>query len=67
MHFKYEMIGKHFRQECIPVGCIPATRRPYWGGVPGLGVGVPGLGGYMVLGGYMALEGGVPGLGGMCT
>ena len=52
-------------QECIPVGCVPAARRPYagvcfpggcaWsgGGVPGLGGGVHGLG-----------WGGVPGLGG---
>ena len=39
------------QEECIPVGCVPAARSPYWGGVPGLGGctwswgGVPGLGG----------------------
>ena len=64
------------RQECIPVGCVPAAFRPYaqvcfWGGclvrgvVPGLGGvcsgGVSGLGGAW-LGGCLLW--GVPGLGG---
>ena len=51
------------RQECIPVGCIPAARRPYAGvcfpgGLPGLG-SLPGLGGVCLVWGV-----GVPGLGG---
>ena len=58
-----------WKQECIPVGCIPAARRKYAGvcfwGVPGPGGWVPGLGGlggawsrgYLVWGG--AWSGGV--------
>ena len=53
----------HLQQECIPVGCVPAARRPYAGvSFPGGSawsrVGLPGLGVCLVLGG------GLPGLGG---
>ena len=51
------------QQECIPVGCVPAARRPY------AGVCFPGgsaLGGCLVRGGG-AWSGGVPGPGGVCT
>ena len=56
-------------QECIPVGCVPAARRPYagvcfrggvcLGGLPGPGVGV-----CLVCGGCLPGPGGLPGLGG---
>ena len=53
---------KHGKQECIPVGCVPAARRPYagvcfsWGGV--------WSGGCAWSGGVSGSGGGVPGLGG---
>ena len=46
-----------FKQECIPVGCVPAARRPY------AGVCSPG-GVCLVLGGLPALGGCLPGPGG---
>ena len=81
MHFKHEMIGiwqrfqRNFEQECIPVGCIPATRRPYAGvcfpggfglggvwsqGVSGPGVGSAPGGGCLVWGGCLLPGGGIP-------
>ena len=65
----------YLRQECIPVGCVPAARRPYagvcfWGGLPGPGgvvclvpggSGMPGLGGVVCLvGGGCLPWGGIP-------
>ena len=53
----------HFRnctiqQECIPVGCVPAARRPY-SGVCFPGGGLPGPGGFcLVRGGGSAWSGG---------
>ena len=53
-----------FIQECIPVGCVPAARRPY-AGVCFLGGGcLPGPGGVLLLGG--CLVGGVWHPGGVC-
>ena len=54
------------KQECIPVGCVPAARRPYagvcfpGGGVPGPGgvVVVSGLGGGVWSGGVVSAPGG---------
>ena len=43
---------KQFKQECIPVGCVPAARRPY------AGVCFPGGGGVSALGGCLLLVGG---------
>ena len=49
------------KQECIPVGYVPAARRPYAGVCfPG---GLPGLGGSAWSGGGVCL---VPGGGGVC-
>ena len=53
------------QQECIPVGCVPAARRPYAGGV-GSAPGVGGRGGWLGVcsgGGCLVRGGGVPGLG----
>ena len=46
-------MNKNNKQECIPVGCVPAARRPY-AGVCFPGGGLPGPGG----------GGGLPGPGG---
>ena len=69
---------KLFEQECIPVGCVPAARRPYsgvcfpgggsaWSGgvLPGRGV-VPcsGEGGSPWSGGVCLVQGGLPWSGG---
>ena len=53
----------NIKQECIPVGCVPAARRPYagvcfLGGLPGQGGCLPGWGGVCLVGGVL------PGLGG---
>ena len=45
------------KQECIPVGCVPATRRPY--GAVCSGGGVSGPGGGVWSGGGGLLPGGV--------
>ena len=81
VHFKHEMIGiwqrfqRNFKQECIPVGCIPATCRPYAGvcfpggsglggvcsqGVSGQGGGVCSWGGVWSEVGCLLLGGGIP-------
>ena len=39
------------KQECIPVGCVPAARLPY------AGVCFPGEGVYLVPGGVLSLRG----------
>ena len=56
----------NFRQECIPVGCVPADRRPYarvcfrGGGSPSGGDGgVLHLGGFSIWGGF-SIRGGSP-------
>ena len=55
------------KQECIPVGCVPAARWPYLGGVPGLeGVYLVLRGAVPGLGWVYLVPGGVPGPGG-CT
>ena len=47
----WQRFYKHLKQECIPVGCVPAARRPYpgvcfpGGGSPSGGGGLPGPGG----------------------
>ena len=46
-------------QECIPVGCVPAARRPYAGDCF-LGGSLPGPGG------SAWSRGGLPGPGGVC-
>ena len=48
---------KLFQQECIPVECVPAARRPY------AGVCFPGGGGVSGLGGCVSSPGGVSGWG----
>ena len=62
-------------QECIPVGCVSAARRPYAGVCfPGGGGGLPGLGGSAWSGGVSAWSrgesswsgGGLAGPGGVC-
>ena len=54
------IVRKYYQQECIPVGCLPAARRPYAGvcfrGVPGPGGLVPG--GCLVWGGGVCSGGG---------
>ena len=63
----------YFKQECIPVRCVPAARRPYAGvcfpggvSAPGRGVSAPdgvGSGGMTVLGGLsqgVSARGGYP-------
>ena len=64
----------NFKQECIPVGCIPATHRLYagfriWGGWVAGVVSGPGGGGVCsrgcLLPGGLSAPRGVPGLGGM--
>ena len=79
MTFVAEQIQMHFdiKQECIPVGCVPAARRPYAGVCFPGGVsawsrgGLPGLGGgwwvCLVGGGVSLVRGGVclPGPGGV--
>ena len=64
---KFATISKKCKkQECIPVGCVPAARRPYAGVCfpggcllwEGLLRGVPGPGGCLVLGGVWS-QGGV--------
>ena len=51
------VLQNYLQQECIPVGCVPAARRPYAGVCfPGGGSawsrgGLPGLGGYLIQGG----------------
>ena len=46
------------QQECIPVGCVPAARRPYAGVcLPG-GVSIPG-GWFSIPGGWFSIPGGV--------
>ena len=53
-------LNEYKKQECIPVGCVPAARCPYPGG------GVPGLaGGCTCSRGGVPGPGGVPGLGGV--
>ena len=72
-----------YRQECIPVGCVPPARRPYLPGPGGGGGCVPGpwgggctwprgvylVRGYLVPGGctWSWGVGGIPGPGGGCT
>ena len=55
--FKYKT-----KQECIPVGCVPAARRPYAGGCFPGGVSGPGGSGP---GGVSGPGGGVSALGGV--
>ena len=65
----FEFPSKHlYKQECIPVGCVPAARRPYAGVCfPGGGVW---SGGCLVRGesgpGVCLVWGGVSGRGGWC-
>ena len=59
--------NNYYKQECIPVGCVPsATVAVCWGGVPTGGVPGPGRGGVTVPGvcvpgpGVYLVPGGVP-------
>ena len=81
LHFHAVFNKSYAKQECIPVGCVPATRRPYarvcfLGGVWS-GGGCVWSGGCLVWGGGVSGPGGggwcvwsggggVPGLGGVC-
>ena len=75
----FSPINSFLKQECIPVGCVPATRRPYAGvcfpgEVPGRGGsawsgggGLPGPGGCLPGPGGSTWSGGcLPGPGGVC-
>ena len=54
----------YIKQECIPVGCVPAARRPY-SGICFPGGGLPGQGGVLPgPGGGLPGRGVLPGLGG---
>ena len=49
----------YFKQECIPVGCVPAARRPYAGVCFRGGVGSPSRGGWVLHpGGWVLHPGG---------
>ena len=61
-HPVFARSGEKYKQECIPVGCVPAARRPYAGvcfrgGLPGPEGGLPGPGGSAWSGGCL-LRGG---------
>ena len=56
-----EFKSLHVKQECIPVGCVPADRRPYGG------VCFPGGEGVSMPGGLVSAAGGVSRLGGVCS
>ena len=75
-HYLKILYQKFIKQECIPVGCVPAARRPYagvcfwggvclvWGGVR-LGGCLPGWGvSAWSRGTVVSSPGGLPGLGG---
>ena len=60
--------GIYRKQECIPVGCVPAARRPYagvCGGVCLVRGGLPGPRGVLHPGGSAWSPGGLPGPGGV--
>ena len=60
----------HIIQECIPVGCVPAARRPYGAVCSGGGVWSGGCllpGGCLLLGGSGPGGSGLGGGGGVCS